>query len=420
MNVTFRLKGTAALKLRYMPGLKGDKGDTGDVTPAALQALTDAEAAAAAALVSQAAAAGSAAAAAGSATAAGLSATNAATSATSAGSSATAAAGSSSAAGLSAGNAATSATNAASSAAAAASAYDAFDDRWLGPKPSDPSTDNDGNPLLTGAVYFNTGVLTPGWRAYSGTAWQSMVVASLPNAAAAVSFTPTGGVAATTVQAAIAELDGELIRKDGSTTITADIPFNNKKLTGVADAVADTDGMNRRTVDTRTGLVMLSKQTVSGAVSAVDFTLPPGYARFNFEFEGVRGSVDSLLAARISTDNGATYLSSNEYRTENMLADDTTPVASNVVQGFAGISTGVDMDNTLYSILGDGSINQYISGQRPIVLSKVGNFSVSTTSMRAAVCATAINIAATLTNLRFMMNTGNITAGTFRLWGVKS
>jgi hypothetical protein len=36
--------------------------------------------------------------------------------------------------------------------------YDTFDDRFLGTKTSDPTLDNDGNPLLDGAMYFNTSV----------------------------------------------------------------------------------------------------------------------------------------------------------------------------------------------------------------------------------------------------------------------
>jgi hypothetical protein len=79
--------------------------------------------------------AGSNTAAAASATQAATSATNAATSATNSGNSATASA--------------TSATNAANS-------YDAFDDRYLGAKSSAPTVDNDGDALITGALYFNT------------------------------------------------------------------------------------------------------------------------------------------------------------------------------------------------------------------------------------------------------------------------
>ncbi len=49
-----------------------------------------------------------------------------------------------------------SATAAAASAAAAATTYDNFDDRYLGAKSSAPSVDNDGNALVTGALYWDT------------------------------------------------------------------------------------------------------------------------------------------------------------------------------------------------------------------------------------------------------------------------
>jgi hypothetical protein len=51
---------------------------------------------------------------------------------------------------------ANSASAAATSASNAAASYDSFDDRYLGPKASDPSVDNDGDALIDGALYFNT------------------------------------------------------------------------------------------------------------------------------------------------------------------------------------------------------------------------------------------------------------------------
>ena len=109
---------------------------------------------------SQTAAAGSATAAAGSATAASASQTAAAGSATAASTSATAAAGS--------------ATAASSSAAAAAASYDAFDDRHLGAKATNPTLDNDGNALQEGAIYWNT--VFKEIRIYTGTTWQNAAI----------------------------------------------------------------------------------------------------------------------------------------------------------------------------------------------------------------------------------------------------
>ena len=90
-------------------------------------------------------------------------------SATSAAASAAAAAISESNAAASAGAASTSESNALSSANAAAASYDNFDDRYLGPKSSDPTLDNDGNALLTGALYFNS--TASEMRVWSGSTW---------------------------------------------------------------------------------------------------------------------------------------------------------------------------------------------------------------------------------------------------------
>jgi len=65
--------------------------------------------------------------------------------------------------------AAASATAAAASAAAAELSYDSFDDRYLGSKASAPSVDNDGNALLTGALYWNS--TTSAMQVWSGSAW---------------------------------------------------------------------------------------------------------------------------------------------------------------------------------------------------------------------------------------------------------
>jgi trimeric autotransporter adhesin len=91
-------------------------------------------------------------------------------SATSAADSAAAAATSASNAATSASNAATSATASANSASAAAASYDAFDDRYLGSKASDPVLDNDGNALLTGALYFN--FTSDDMKVYTGSTWK--------------------------------------------------------------------------------------------------------------------------------------------------------------------------------------------------------------------------------------------------------
>lgn len=66
-----------------------------------------------------------------------------------------------------------------------------------------------------------------------------------------------------------AEMDGfatglsNAITKDGQTTITANIPFNNRRITGLGDAAAATDAMNRQTADGRY-LQLATAQTITG------------------------------------------------------------------------------------------------------------------------------------------------------------
>ncbi len=90
-------------------------------------------------------------------------------SATSAATSASAAATSATNASNSASAASSSASAASASASSAAASYDSFDDRYLGPKSSAPSVDNDGNTLLTGALYWNS--TSSNLWVWSGSAW---------------------------------------------------------------------------------------------------------------------------------------------------------------------------------------------------------------------------------------------------------
>lgn len=89
-----------------------------------------------------------------------------------------------------AGAAAQSASDAATEHAAVAAIYDAFDDRYLGAKASDPATDNDGNALVEGALYWNT--VSKAMRVYSGALWTEF------SSVAYIPFTFSGDGAATT------------------------------------------------------------------------------------------------------------------------------------------------------------------------------------------------------------------------------
>ena len=137
-------------------------GGSGDATTDAANQASVATAKAAEATTSANAAASSATSADNSATSSSTSASNSATSATASASSATASA--------------SSATASASSATAAAASFDSFDDRYLGAKSSAPSTDNDGNALAEGAMYYDT--VDDIIYVWNGSTWQTITTGS--------------------------------------------------------------------------------------------------------------------------------------------------------------------------------------------------------------------------------------------------
>lgn len=168
-----------------------------------------------------------------SASAASTSASNAAASASTATTQASNASTSASNASTSATNAANSATSAASSAASALAAFDSFDDRYLGAKASDPTVDNDGDPLNAGDLYYNT--TSSVMKVYTGTAW---VVAYVPGDAVNISFTPYSTIAATNVQNAVQELTDEKLNLTGG-TLTGNLVLNNQNDVRFGEATAN-------------------------------------------------------------------------------------------------------------------------------------------------------------------------------------
>ena len=238
----------------------------------------------------------------GSATSAAASASAAATSETNAGNSATAAAGS--------------ATAAAGSATAAAASYDSFDDRYLGPKATDPTLDNDGNALLTGALYFNTA--TNEMRVYTGSAW---LTAYLP---ATGYLALSGGV-----------MTGAITFAGAQTW-----PTFNQNTTGTAAGLSATlavaSGGTGVTTSTGTGSVVLSTSPTlvtpllgtptSGNFSTGTFTWPT----FNQNTTGTAAGLSATLVAA----SGGTGLTSPGTNGNVLTSNGTGWVSSTPAPGF--------------------------------------------------------------------------------------
>lgn len=146
---------------------------------------------------------------------------------------------------------------------AAEAALDSFDDRYLGAKAVAPTTDNDGGALLTGALYWDTSL--PGMRSWNGGAWVTLPAAT----AAAISNTPAGSIAATTVQGAINELDAG---KFGRNTILGAVSQSAGVPTGaLIEQGSNSNGRYLRFAD---GTQICTWKTPSAALPAV--SIPVG------------------------------------------------------------------------------------------------------------------------------------------------
>ena len=127
---------------------------------------------------------------------------------------------SASSAATSASSASTSASSAATSASSAAASYDQFDDRYLGSKTSDPTVDNDGNPLITGALYFNS--VVNAMKVYNGSSWD-LVAPDTSNFIQKTVLTAKGSIlaasgASTPAQLTVASTNGYILSVDSAET----------------------------------------------------------------------------------------------------------------------------------------------------------------------------------------------------------
>ncbi len=242
---------------------------------AAATSASNAATSASNALTSANSAATSATAAATSETNAAASATAAATSATSAAASATAAATSATSAAASATAAATSATSAAASATSAEAAWDSFDDRYLGPKSTPPTVDNDGNPLTAGVIYYNTG--DGNMYVWSGSAWVVFTsTGDITSVAAGTGLTGGGTSGAVTLNLDTTSVyvvpsqsgqNGKYLTTNGSAATWSTIQAGSQvKIDGGAAATYDfIDFVGMGTSTATTGTVNVSPITVTDA-----------------------------------------------------------------------------------------------------------------------------------------------------------
>ena len=267
--------------------------------------------------------------------------TNAETASTAASSSAAAALISKNASAASASSATTQATDATTSASAALSskaaaeaakdaalaAFDNFDDKFLGEKASDPTTDNDGDPLAAGMLYFNT--VDNVMKVYSGAAWLAayaslggalLVANNLSDLNNAVSARTNLGLATVASTGAFGDLSGTSAAATAAQGAKADTALQSA--TGVVKT-SNTGGAN----------------IPSGTTGQRDASPATGSLRFNSSdtsFEGYNGAAWGSIGGGASGggSDGVFYendqaVTTNYTITSNKNAMSTGPVTVN-------------------------------------------------------------------------------------------
>jgi hypothetical protein len=268
--------------------------------------------------------------------------TNAASSASSASTSASTATTQAGIATTKAGEAATSATNAATSetnaatsasaasasqvaaaasAASAASAFDNFDDTYLGSYATDPTVDNDGDALTQGDLYFNS--TANEMRVYDGGSW---IAASSAGGVSLLMYEYTATAAQTTFSGA----------DDNANTLSYTIDNIIVTLNGITLDPSD------YTATSGTSIVLASGAALNDELNIIafkSFTTADMVSATNGGTFGGNVTVNGTLAATAVTGDGSglTGLSSD-------LVDDTTP------------QLGGDLDLNSSDITGTGNV----------------------------------------------------------------
>ena len=224
--------------------------------------------------------------------------------------------------------------------------YDQFDDRYLGAKSSDPATDNDGNTLIDGALYWNTTDNRLKVYDLGNTVWKF----TAPSPAEQGNIDALGPIAADV--SAVAAIDSDVTTVagiDANVTTVAGISAN---VTTVAGISADVTAVVADEVDIGVVAADLAGANTIGTVAgiAANVTTVAGISA-DVTTVAADGTDIGTVATNIADVNTVAGISGNVTTVAGISADVTTVAADGTDIGT--VATNIANVNTVAGISGN-------------------------------------------------------------------
>jgi hypothetical protein len=209
--------------------------------------------------------------------------------------------------------------------------YDQFDDRYLGAKNSDPATDNDGNTLIDGALYWNTTDNRLKVYDLGGTAWKF----TAPSPAEQANIDALGPIAADV--SAVAAIDSDVTTVAGVTADVTTVAGIAADVSAVAAIDSDVTAVAADATDIGTVATAIADVSTVAGISA-DVTTVAGVSANVTTVAGIDSDVTTVagISANVTTVAGISAnvttvagISAN-VTTVAGISSDVTTVAANV------------------------------------------------------------------------------------------